>query len=471
MSGEYKLDSRLARGPDMKNNVKIAVIDDDPGVVELIRSIVENEGWQLDGFGDGQQFLDRADLDSYDVILSDLQLPGLSGLDLLREIQDKTRKPRVVIITGHASVPTAVTSMKEGAVDYLVKPFAIDQLLALLKRLTGGMQSPESEPSASTARDYAVGCSQLWRELLDKARRVAERPATVLIRGETGTGKEVLARYISSFGPRAGKPMVTLNCATLPENLIESELFGHVRGAFTGATLPRRGLFEEANGGTLFLDEIGSLPLQAQAKLLRAIEEHHVRRVGENKSIPVDARILTATNLDLEAAMARREFRDDLYFRISVVTLWIPPLRERVEDIPLLAEHFLTEFAGTHEAPKRLSASAVEFLSRYSFPGNVRELKHALEQACAFSSEAELHPRDFPFLSARAQLMPSGPVPLRDEAGPRNVTPELLKEALARSKGNRIEAARDLGISRSTLYRLMGKSSGESDAETSPVTA
>ncbi|MEO6326809.1 MAG: sigma-54 dependent transcriptional regulator [Thermoanaerobaculia bacterium] len=443
----------------MKSVPKIAVIDDDPGVVELIRSVVENEGWLLDGFEDGQQFLDRADLDFYDVILTDLQLPGLSGLDLLREIQDKTRKPRVVIITGHASVPSAVTSMKEGAVDYLVKPFAVDQLVALLKRLTLGPRSAGSEPGAPSDREYAVGRSPAWLELLEKARRVAERPATVLIRGETGTGKEVLARYISSFGPRAGKPCVTLNCATLPEHLIESELFGHVRGAFTGATLPRRGLFEEANGGTLFLDEVGTLPLQAQAKLLRAIEEHQVRKVGENKSMPVDARILAATNLDLEAAMARREFREDLYFRISVVTLWIPPLRERTEDIPMLATHFLEQFAGKHEATKRLSASALDFLSRYSFPGNVRELKHALEQACAFSSDPELHPRDFPFLSARAQLMPSGPVLLRDVGGPRSVTPELLKEALARTNGNRIEAARHLGISRSTLYRLMGKSS------------
>jgi two-component system response regulator HydG len=440
----------------LKPPLRVAAVDDDPGVLDLVGSILAGAGIAVDTFLDPQVFLDRSDVASYDLILSDLMFPVGTGIDLLRDVKERSSKPRFVIMTSHASVPTAVQAMRDGAFDYLSKPFRVQELLNLVRRAAEATPAPASTPD-SAARSFAMGESPAWTSLLERARKVAELPSTVLIRGETGTGKEVLARYIASFGPRAGKPLVALNCATLPENLIESELFGHVRGAFSGATAPRRGMFEEANGGTLFLDEIGTMPLPAQAKLLRALEERQIRRVGDNRSVNVDVRILAATNLDLESAVARREFRDDLYYRLSVVTLVIPPLRERREDIPLLAQHFLDTFRRTTGGgPARLSSGARDLLVRYPFPGNVRELKHAIEQAIAFASADELGPEDFSLLAARASMSPSAGLHVAaDDGGPSSVTPERLRDALRRCRNNRVEAARVLGISRSSLYRLL----------------
>jgi transcriptional regulator with GAF, ATPase, and Fis domain len=304
-------------------------------------------------------------------------------------------------------------------------------------------------------QNFAVGNSPAWKSLLEKAKRVAELSSTVLIRGETGTGKEVIAKYIASFGPRAGRPFVTLNCAAIPDDLIESELFGHVRGAFSGATNARRGLFEEAEGGTLLLDEVGSMPLAAQAKVLRALEEFQIRRVGDNRNVAVDVRILAATNLDMEAAVKRGTFRDDLYYRLAVVTLWVPPLRERGDDKLQLADHFLRMFSGKSQFPRRLSAEARDLVLNDSFPGNIRELKHSIEQACALTPRDELLPDDFPLLLARADAV--SPVDEAAAGGVRDATPEKVQEMLQKTGGNRVEAARRLGISRSTLYRLLRK--------------
>lgn len=432
---------------------RVAAVDDDPGVLGLIRCVLEGEGIALDGFADAQSFLDRADAASYDLILCDLKLPGWSGLDLLKEIRDRTTRPRVVIITGYATVPTAVTAMKEGASDYLIKPFSVKDLLALVRKSTLEGEAAGPAP-AERAVPGVVGRSRVFCDLLEKARRVGALPATVLLLGETGTGKEVVARYIVAHGPRANGPFVVLNCAALPENLVESELFGHVKGAFSGATLPRRGLFEEAQGGTLFLDEVGALPLPAQAKLLRALEEREIRKVGDNRSVAVDVRILAATNLDLEAAVARQAFREDLFYRLSVVTLVLPPLRDRVDDIPLLAEHFLRELAPPGAPPKTLSKEALALLRGCRFPGNVRELRHALAQACAFAAGTELGASDFDALAARRDLR--APEAARDEESA-PLTPERIREALEKTRGNRLEAARLLGVSRSTFYRALGK--------------
>jgi two-component system response regulator AtoC len=435
---------------------RVAAVDDDAGVLELVTSILETADVALETFLDPQIFLDRTDVSSYDLILSDLMFPNRTGIELLHDVKERSGKPKFVIMTSHASIPTAVQAMKDGAFDYLSKPFRVQELLNLVRRATEASGGPAPETHAP-GRDYAIGRSAVWTTLLDRARRVAELPSTILIRGETGTGKEVLARYISSFGPRVGKAFVALNCATLPENLIESELFGHVRGAFTGATVPRRGLFEEAHGGTLFLDEIGTMPLAAQAKLLRALDERQIRRVGDNRTIAVDVRILAATNLDVESAVARREFRDDLYYRLSVVTLVIPPLRDRRDDIPLLANHFLGALRkASHLGPSRISKEARDLLSRYPFPGNVRELKHAIEQAAAFARGDELAPEDFSLLVARSDMSPMARgSSAADDSGPSNVTPDKLAEALKTCRGNRVEAAKLLGISRSSLYRLL----------------
>ena len=440
---------------------RVAVVDDDPGVRELIRSVLVQAGFEAVCFDGSQSFLGEAGRVPFHLILCDLALPQLSGIEVLRRLRSRGAFPPFVIVTGHASVATAVEAMKEGASDYLVKPFRIQQVVDLAERL---VRVPEAEETGG-APPGVVGVSAAWKDLLAKARRVGELSSTVLIRGETGTGKDVLAKYIASFGPRAPKAYVALNCAALPETLIESELFGHVRGAFTGATAPRRGLFEEADGGTLFLDEIGSMPPALQARLLRALEEKQIRRVGDSRSIAVDVRILAATNLDVEAAIARNEFREDLYFRLSVVTLFIPPLRERPDDIPVLSDHFLRLLAPAGASPRRLSPSARSLLAGYAFPGNVRELKHAVEQAVALSSGAELTPDDFSFLRARAELMPERGGG-REARAPVEVTPADLESALREVGGNRIEAARRLGISRSTLYRLLRRLPSTETADT-----
>jgi DNA-binding NtrC family response regulator len=439
--------------------LRIAVVDDDEGVRDLIRTTLERVGATVDLFPGSQLFLDRAIFTDYDVIFCDLMLPGLSGIDLLFEVRGKAPAVPFVIISGQAAVSDAIEAMKAGATDFIVKPFRIQSLLDVVNRLTqdvaprtaSGIWRREKE------QNFAVGNSAIWKSLLQKARRVAELSSTVLIRGETGTGKEVIAKYIASFGPRAGKPFVTLNCAAIPDDLIESELFGHVRGAFSGATNARRGLFEEAEGGTLLLDEIGSMPLAAQAKVLRALEEFQIRRVGDNRNVAVDVRILASTNLDMEAAIQRHIFRDDLYYRLAVVTLWVPPLREREEDKLALADHFLRMFSKPSQYPRRLSAEAKDLILHDPFPGNIRELKHTIEQACALSSRDELVAEDFPLLLARADAAGASEMGAVSGLTARTLTPERLKEVLEKTGGNRVEAARILHISRSTLYRMLGK--------------
>ena len=310
--------------------------------------------------------------------------------------------------------------------------------------------------------EFAVGCSPAWTRVVRKVQRVTLMPTTVLIRGETGSGKEIVAKLIVALGPRAGRPFISLNCAALTETLLESELFGHVRGAFTSATTPRKGLFEEASGGTLFLDEIGAVPLASQSKLLRVLDEGRIRRVGDNRFQPVDTRILAATNLDLEAAIGRHEFREDLYYRLSVVTLDLPPLRERREDIPLLAAYFLERLEKRGFPVRRLSAGALELLQLYSFPGNIRELKHAIEQAVIFSSGEELTPADFSQLAARRELLLEEQRPVPRTLGSRDldaITPREIVEVLRSTRNNRVEAAKLLGISRSSFYRILRRMS------------
>ncbi len=437
---------------------KVAVIDDEAGVRDLIRSALKSEGIDADTFDGARNFLDRADPAAYDLVISDLVMPGMTGTDLLEEVRARAPGLPFVIVSGQGTVHSAVVAMKSGALDFLEKPFKLTQLLDIVRRATGKKENGEA---SAPSRPSLVGHSPAWLELLDKARRVAPLSDTVLLRGETGSGKEVVARYIAASGPRAAKPFVSVNCAAIPETLLESELFGHVRGAFTGATAPRSGLFEEADGGTLFLDEIGPMPVAAQAKILRVLEDRVVKRVGDNREMPVDVRILVATNTNLEAAVARNAFREDLYFRLAVITLTIPPLRGRGDDIFLLADHFLGLLAPAGGPPRTLSEDAMELLATYPFPGNVRELKHALSQACALSPRRELTAADFPLLVTRRDL--SGSFESGTYArmhGPRDVTPEMLHDALKKTGGNRVEAARILQISRSSLYRLLRKLPG-----------
>jgi two-component system nitrogen regulation response regulator NtrX len=301
-----------------------------------------------------------------------------------------------------------------------------------------------------------IGKSPAIQKLRRDIEMAAPSGGRVLIYGENGTGREHIATLVHRQSRRKDNRFVGINCAAIPDDLIESELFGHVRGAFSGATNARRGLFEEAEGGTLLLDEIGSMPMAAQAKVLRSLEEFQIRRVGDNRSVAVDVRILASTNLDIEAAVRGQTFRDDLYYRLAVVTLWVPALRAREEDKLVLADHFLRMFSKPSQYPRRLSAEAKDLILHDPFPGNIRELKHAIEQACALSAREELVAEDFPLLLARADAASEAHVETAGEA-PRLVTLERLQETLEKTGGNRVEAARQLRISRSTLYRLLRK--------------
>lgn len=427
---------------------RVAIVDDEPAIVRMVQALLLEAGAEAEGFPSGPAFLETAS-GAYDLVLCDLSMPEMSGLELLEAVRSRDPGARFVILTGHGSVPTAVDAMKKGATDFLAKPVRLEEI----RTLVGQIARTEPETAAAPSRPFALGRDPAWLRLLERARKAADLPVTVLIRGETGTGKEVVARYIASFGPRAGKPFVVINCAAVPENLLESELFGHARGAFSGADVARRGLFEEAHGGTLFLDEAGSMGLAAQGKLLRVLEDRKVRRVGENRTIDVDVRILAATNVDLEDAVASGAFRADLYFRLAVLTLQVPALRERPDDIELLAEHFLASLCAAGK-PVRLSSEARHLLRRYPFPGNIRELRNAIEQALVFSNGSVLEAGDFPAL--RVALGPPSPAKAATIAEkPLPIAREGLLDALERAGGNRVEAAKLLGVSRSTFYRLL----------------
>ncbi|HZI94080.1 MAG TPA: sigma-54 dependent transcriptional regulator [Patescibacteria group bacterium] len=425
--------------------LSVAIIDDEACTLEVIQAMLRHDGIEARVFSSAQAFL-AGKSGTCDLILCDLQMPGMSGLELLSAVRRTDARARFVIMTGVGTLEAAVAAMKKGATDFLAKPIRMTQIQALVKEAEAG-GGHEDRPGSAVV----VGSSLPWRLLLERARRVANLPTTVLIRGETGSGKEVLARYLVSVGPRAGRPFVVVNCAAVPAGLLESELFGHARGAFSGADVARRGLIEEANGGTLFLDEAGSMGLTAQIKLLRVLEDGEVRRIGENRSSFADVRFVAATNLDLEQAILKSLFRADLYFRLAVVTLQVPPLRDRREDIPLLVDHFVKSLTPAGQARKRLSPDALSLLMRHPFPGNVRELKNAIEQALIFSNGSELTCEDFVELSTAIQPRPgSGP-----ERTPERITPEMVRDALAQTNGNRVEATKLLGVSRSTLYRVL----------------
>jgi DNA-binding NtrC family response regulator len=455
---------------------RIALIEDDEAVRPVLTRILQTEGYEPEVFESGDEFLRGRGSLTFDVVVTDFQMQGASGMDVLKACRTQEDPPEVLLVTGFASIRNAVEAMRLGAFDYLAKPVDAKELLHRVeqaleaRRLKRAVDALSGEVRRRHGLAPPIGNSPAMRDFLTRARKTAVSSSTVLILGETGTGKDVIARHIQSTGPRAERTYLTVNCAALPENLLESELFGHARGAFSGAHALKRGLFEEASGGTLFLDEIGSMTQPAQAKLLRVLEDEAVRRVGENQPISVDVRILAATNRDLKAAIAAGEFREDLYYRLSVVTLLVPPLRDRREDIEPLARHFLAESVRRLGKMRVFTPETLDFLRGYSYPGNVRELRYAIEQAVILSEDATLQPDDF----ASLRTFPDGPAvgglpasrarlrPIGEE-----ITPKRLREALEQCGGNRVRAARLLKISRATLYRLLERESPEVPGEES----
>jgi DNA-binding NtrC family response regulator len=418
---------------------RILVADDEAAFRELLADVLEGAGHEVVEARDGAEALAALERGSFDLVLTDQRMPRLGGIELVRRSRALSGAPPVVVLTAYGTIPEAVEAVRLGAADYLTKPLPSPAaLLAVVDRLL----------ARDRAAEEFVTSDPRMRALLDLVDTAATRDVPVLITGESGTGKELIARRLHAHSGRSAGPFVPVNCAALPEALAESELFGHERGAFTGAERQHRGRFEEASGGTLFLDEVGELPATLQAKLLRALEGRTVRRVGGAGDVAVDVRVVAATNRDLQDAAARGTFRRDLYFRLAVFPVHLPPLRERPGDIPVLAHHLVAELAARHGVPApELSPAALETMARHAWSGNVRELRNVLERAVVVRGGEMLRPEDLA-LAEPASGEAGASVPLERDARDR----EMLLEALRRAAGNREEAARLLGVSVRTLY-------------------
>jgi DNA-binding NtrC family response regulator len=432
--------------------IRVLVVDDDPGVRYTLREILSSEGLLVDEAADGAEALLRLEARPAPLVVTDLRMPGMDGMELLRRLAARSPAPRVVVITAHGSERQAVEAMKAGAFDYFRKPFETEELLAVVRRavetarLAHENERLEGELALSRSMVFA---SEPMRRLAVLVARVAPRDVTVLLVGESGTGKERVAEAIVHASRRADRPFVRFNCAALAPGLAEAELFGHARGAFTGATRARPGLFREADGGTLLLDEVGELDPSAQAKLLRVLQEGEVRAVGEERTRAVDVRVIAATHRDLAADVRAGRFREDVFYRLDVVTLRIPPLRERPEDVPVLARHFLDRFArrfgvATLHAPQAL----LDRLAGHAWPGNVRELENAIEALVALSPPDGLDLALLPGAAGADRTVEPLTLKERVQAYERG----LVVEALRGAGGNRSEAARRLGVSRVTLH-------------------
>ncbi len=412
----------------------------------------------------------------FDVILSDVRMPDRSGMELVREAARLRRHTPIVLMTGYGSVESAVEAMRAGAFDYLTKPVKRRQLLDALERAyerrLRAAGTPGTEPRFASAVSYGrlIGSSEPMRAIYALIHKVADNLSNVLITGESGTGKELVARTIHETGPRATRPYVAVNCTAIPEGLLESELFGHARGAFTGAVEDKTGLFEQARGGTLFLDEIGDMGLALQGKLLRVLQEREVRPVGGSRAIPVDVRIVAATHRDLRVEMEAGTFRADLFYRLNVIPIHIPALRDRPADVRELALHFLR--ARAPEAPPRIASEVLDHLTRLPWEGNVRELENAIERALALGDGTEIHLEDLPDAEGSAPIGRDDAVRTLVERrlSLREIQDRVIDEALRVTGGNKQRAARILGISRRTLYRRDEKDRDDKSDALPPVT-
>jgi two-component system response regulator AtoC len=443
----------------------VLVVDDDRVARDLLAEVLAKEGYRILPASGGAEALELARNNPVDLAIVDLRMPEVDGLAVLRGLQGLRSDTPVIILTAFATIETAMEAIRAGAYDYLSKPFQLEMIRLRARRaleerrLRSENLRYRQELQARYGPKHVIGTSPGMVEVYRRAARVAGSDAAVLIVGETGTGKELIARAIHAGSPRADQAFIPVDCTTLPEPLVESELFGHERGAFTGAVASRRGLFEAAAGGTVFLDEVGDLPPALQAKLLRVLQEHEVRRVGGTDRVPVDVRVIAATHRDLRARVATGEFREDLYYRLNVVTIHLPPLRERRDDIPLLARHFVERWAAARGRPAPvLTPETLERLQGHSWPGNVRELENVLERAVTLGSGPALGPEDLgleagaPVATGPALPMPGMPL----EA----VKHWYVRRILADTGGNKQRAAEILGVDRRTLYRLLARPEG-----------
>jgi two-component system response regulator HydG len=440
---------------------RILIIDDDEAVRESLGRMLRGVGYIVQPARNGEEGVELARTGGFDVILSDLRMPGMSGIDVLRQLREGHVDAAFIVMTGFGSIDAAVESMKLGAVDFVQKPFFRDELVMRVRAAVERRQLArqvvllQKHIMPAGSLESLVGDSPPMRRVKDLLRRAAAAPGTALITGETGTGKELAARAIHAGSSRAAQPFVALNCAAVTESLLEAELFGHARGAFTGAAAARSGLIEHASGGTFFLDEIGSMSGPLQAKLLRALEAGEVRRIGANESRSVDVRFVAATNVDLQAAVQAGSFRQDLYYRLNVHHVHLPPLRERAGDLDVLVRHFLDRY-GPSAGVSACSDDAWRVLRAYDYPGNVRQLEHVIQRAVAIAQGPQLEPGDLP--EEMIATRPTPPAPEGSVAAARERTErEMIVAALGRYRGEVGAAAKELQISRTTLWRLMKK--------------
>ncbi|UCC82056.1 MAG: sigma-54-dependent Fis family transcriptional regulator [Gemmatimonadota bacterium] len=448
--------------------MKVLVVDDEAGVRRTLSMILEDEGYQVITASDGKEGLDRALKEEPDLILCDIRMPRMDGLEFLEQYRKKNGQALVITITAYGSTELAVEAMKKGAYDYLPKPFTTAEVVLTLRKaeerekLRREVTRLRKRVKADQRYPEIVAKSSGMREAVELATKVAQHPSTVLITGESGTGKELIARLIHGASPRASREFVPINCGAIPENLLESELFGHVKGAFTGAHVDRAGLFEEADGGSLFLDEIGELPSQLQVKLLRALQEGEIRRVGDSAARKVDVRLVAATARDLEQEVREGNFRSDLYYRINVVRIHLPPLRQRTEDIPPLTRHFIERFARQLAIDVTgFEPGAMKLLLGHPWYGNVRQLENVVERAMVLAEGSTVKPEDLPDFIRHPETAVEGPFESlpADELSIKKQTAELERRLIGRAlqvtDGNRTKAAELLDLSyRALLYKI-----------------
>ena len=443
------------------NFLNLLVVDDERAVRDVCREVAQSLGFNTSVAESAEHAYRQLDAQSIDVVLLDLKLPGVGGIEALHQIRERRPDAVVIVVTGYGTVQSAVQAMKNGAYDYVTKPFSMDELKLLLERVSTHLRlkttnrTLREQIKSRQGFGNMVGRSPEMEKLYRIIAKAAQSSHPVLILGESGTGKEMVARSIHFSGPCADKPFIPVDCGSLVPTLIESELFGYVKGAFTGAMQAKDGLLAIAEGGTVFLDEVGELPVDLQAKLLRAIQEKEIRPVGSTKRIAINVRILAATNRDLEQAVAQGMFRRDLYFRLNVLSLRIPALRERRQDIPLLAGFFLDRLSRTSGQERTISEEALKILLAYDWPGNVRELENCLERSCAFTSNAIIQVRDLPSdIHGTHNLAVGG-------NGSAKIVPieQLEKQTILNTieqlNGDKLQAARLLGIGKTTLYRKL----------------
>ena len=442
--------------------MKILVVDDEPGLRQTVSRILGAEGHTVGTASEGEEALNKLSTDDVDLVLCDLRMPKMDGLEFIERYTSGGGHALVIAMSAYGDSDTAIAAMQKGAYDYVQKPFRAEEVVLAVRKaaerekLRAKVEELEDQLSTIRGADEIIGHSASIKAALDMAHKVARHPSTVLITGESGTGKELIARLVHKSSPRADKAFVAINCGAIPEALLESELFGHVKGSFTSADRDKIGLFEEASGGTLFLDEIGELPATLQVKLLRALQEGEVRRVGATTSQRIDARVVAATNRDLGADVASGRFRGDLYYRVNVVTIRLPPLRERAQDVPELALHFLRLYnARLALKVESISPPALRTLMDYSWPGNVRELENVIERALVLSAGSTIEREHLSDIIT----LPSAAVPDVDDFSVKRQTEALertlIKRALDRTNGNRTRAAQLLDLShRALLYKI-----------------